>query len=658
MATSEMEEQAKEQNNSKHSNGNGINHNIQTNGQQQGNSTAPNVHTSSSNGFAAPSNGIIKRTTSTSSSAKGSVRFHSSVTTTSFTSLSSDKPNFKTERVAISSSTAVSSISSSSYTTTDYLIQGTVLTLIAAHILIAPFTKVEESFNLQATHDILTLGVSRESVAKYDHLEFPGVVPRTFVGPLLLAIGSWPVMTMVSFFSPSTGVPKSITGQIIVRLVLGLFTFFGWHQLSQGIRHQFGRTVSRLFMIVSAVQFHWLFYAGRTLPNTFALTIVNLAFSYWMQASTPATRSITKRETEERLMRMLDCLVVATVLFRSEILLLMGPILLLELSTSRIRFWRMIQEGIVAGVASLSIAVAVDSWFWQQWIWAEGAVFWYNAVEGKSVAWGVSPWHTYFTSLLPKISGVALPLALIAGIVGAIDVRYRRYLVPATAFVSIYSFLGHKEWRFIVYVVPILNLGAALTISWVMKRKTVVYRLLMLVIVAALGVNLASSIAQSLISSTNYPGGHALQRLHELELSNFSAAHVHIDGAAAETGCSRFGERPADPFADPEMLHHWTYSKEEKHTTPDQYLQYTHLLTADPDFHRERFLVLEQVDGYAGISKASMGQLKKTCRPTEVLASGKNKDLKTIVTSVWLACSPVQIKKEGRIWIMKQAWGY
>lgn len=43
--------------------------------------------------------------------------------------------------------------------------------------------------------------------------------------------------------------------------------------MSRGIRHQFGRTVSILFMVVSASQFHWLFYAGRTLPNTFALSI-------------------------------------------------------------------------------------------------------------------------------------------------------------------------------------------------------------------------------------------------------------------------------------------------------------------------------------------------------------------------------------------------
>ena len=77
--------------------------------------------------------------------------------------------------------------------------------LIIIYLLLAPYTKVEESFNTQATHDILTYGLPLKSDGfklrePYDHLEFPGSVPRTFVGPLALATASWPFLGLVRGF--------------------------------------------------------------------------------------------------------------------------------------------------------------------------------------------------------------------------------------------------------------------------------------------------------------------------------------------------------------------------------------------------------------------------------------------------------------------------
>jgi alpha-1,6-mannosyltransferase len=73
---------------------------------------------------------------------------------------------------------------------------------ILVHLIFAPYTKVEESFNIQAIHDITAYGIpipqnSTFLAQHYDHVAFPGAVPRTFVGALFLALLSSPVLGFI-----------------------------------------------------------------------------------------------------------------------------------------------------------------------------------------------------------------------------------------------------------------------------------------------------------------------------------------------------------------------------------------------------------------------------------------------------------------------------
>lgn len=55
------------------------------------------------------------------------------------------------------------------------------------------------------------------------------------------------------------------------------------------------------------------------------------------------------------------------------------------------------------------------------------------------------------------------PLSVLGAIVNE---RARNMFLVAVAFVALLSMLGHKEWRFVVYAVPMFNVSAAKGASW------------------------------------------------------------------------------------------------------------------------------------------------------------------------------------------------
>ncbi|KAI8918498.1 alpha-1,6-mannosyltransferase subunit [Powellomyces hirtus] len=445
----------------------------------------------------------------------------------------------------------------------------------------APYTKVEESFNLQATHDLLKYGpLERDN---YDHLQFPGVVPRTFVGPLLIYFTILPFRMVFGL----NGSGNLILWQYVVRGVLGTAVAASLAGVRRAVWREFGKGAADWFGVFTVVQFHLMFWASRTLPNMFALVFVNIAITHWIGAR--------RHDASPDLLRICTYLVFTTAVFRCDVILLAAPILLAEVAGATnvtSTFFALVWHALKVALPCIALTLAVDSWFWKQPLyWPELRVLLFNTVDNGSVAYGVEPPYAYVLRYLPKITPLGVPLALYAYY--SVPAT-RRYLIPVSAFVGLYSLLPHKEWRFIIYAVPIINAMSAVAASTMARNG---HRHIVLLLKLALIMQCAVSFAMVFVSARNYPGGEALARLDAyLADSPFPPTHpirAHIDVAAAISGASLFGQSS-----------NVTYCKAENITTADEYwtADYTHLLTATPDLHgTSRWKVIDVVYGLSGV---------------------------------------------------------
>lgn len=241
----------------------------------------------------------------------------------------------------------------------------------------------------------------------------------------------------------------------------------------------------------------------------------------------------------------------------------------------------------------------------------------FNVYNNKSSEWGVSPWSTYFLVHLPKLLITGLPLSVVALLpkssllpnemnqkfitihAKVASLQPVSLLFPSINYIFILSFLGHKEWRFIMYTIPLFNAVAGLGMArlndlW--KLNTVKMKLIALTPIVAILVNLSATFVVTAISSINYPGGYALSRFHQL-VDEQPPSTVHLDVLTAMTGASRFGELYRDAecdVGDKRMCTGWSYSKNEDYLPSEAQWRISSNTNDD-------WIVVDSVKGFKGV---------------------------------------------------------
>lgn len=318
---------------------------------------------------------------------------------------------------------------------------------------------------------------------------------------------------------------------------------------------------------------------------------------------------------------------VAGIVFRSELALFLAAHTLFLFLHGRITITREIMLAGMSGLlVGLTSTVLIDSFFWQQFpLWPELAAFKFNVLAGQASAWGRHPWHFYFSNAIPRL--LLNPLTYLIGIPVALIQPSTRpsaalIIIPSLAFVAVYSVQPHKEWRFIVYVIPPLTATAALGASyiWNHRTKSLLYRLMSLLMAFS---TLASLFLSTFVllpaSSANYPGAQALRALHRHADVSTPQVSVYLGNLACQTGVTRFLEIPPqpglmhstlDPIPPPQS---WKYDKTEDETVKSSatfWSKFDYLLIEPGDeearvraasWKPDMWTDFESTDGFAGL---------------------------------------------------------
>lgn len=262
---------------------------------------------------------------------------------------------------------------------------------------------------------------------------FEGPVPRTFIGPAI-----------VGLLTPRVSDDKLIV-QLTARFILCTLFAIAFRQFERAFGQRFGQPSAKYLFWITISQFSLLYYASRPLPNTFALIMVLFALSAWLS---------------KKFSTFISLVAFTVVIFRIETCLLFGPILITSLIRKELSFKRLLGVGIPSGVLALALTVLIDSHMWGRTVYPEGYGFYFNIYLNKSKDWGTLPFHWYFIYGLPKALGTTtVLLALTRG-----D-ALRILMIPSLIFIGLYSFLPHKELRFIFYCVPLLNACCACNLA-------------------------------------------------------------------------------------------------------------------------------------------------------------------------------------------------
>ncbi|XP_007898015.1 GPI mannosyltransferase 3 [Callorhinchus milii] len=187
--------------------------------------------------------------------------------------------------------------------------------------------------------------------------------------------------------------------------------------------------------------FTW-YCCTRTITNSMEAVLTSFILYY---CPFPGTKAVTSFKYL--------ALIAFAVVIRPTAIILWLPLLFYHYWQELKKMDLILYKCLPVGCLTLVISLIIDRIFYGEWVVVQWNFLRFNVIQNMGSFYGSHPWHWYFGQGFPVIMGAHLPF-FIHGCLLA-PRKYRVLLIVVIWTLVVYSFLSHKEFRFIYPVMPL-----------------------------------------------------------------------------------------------------------------------------------------------------------------------------------------------------------
>ncbi|KAK4802981.1 hypothetical protein SAY86_001184 [Trapa natans] len=282
------------------------------------------------------------------------------------------------------------------------------------------------------------LEVAHKITFGYGHLTWEwkrGI--RSYLHPMVFAL-LYKVLALLGLDKPWLMVKAPRLLQSFLCAVGDLYVYKLSHAL-------FDYHVARWALFSELLNWFMFFCFPRTLSNSFETVLTLVGLYYWPCLRSSSTRDPTLSRSWGLCMAALSCAI------RPTSAVIWAYIGLLELWFTRNRMKLILFEVVPIGVTVLGFTIILDRLMYGSWVLVPLNFLQFNFLTSGGDYYGTHVWHWYFSQGFTVMIFTFLPFSIL----GITVAKHWRLAGIIPWVLGLYSILGHKEFRFVLAVLPI-----------------------------------------------------------------------------------------------------------------------------------------------------------------------------------------------------------